>query len=126
MSQIETSNAATLATQTARSLATVVVVAAATPVSAETPTASPAPLIGSGSVANGGNLRSEPVVVPETVIGQVCAGDMFDVLEERALGDGVLWYRIRVTAVAGDCTPQRVSLGSVGWASAQLLGAIAP
>jgi hypothetical protein len=126
MSMIETSNAATLATQTARALGTSAAQVAASPISVETPTASPEPILGRGSVANGGNLRSQPLVAPETVIGQICVGDQVDVLEERTLGDGALWYRVRLAAAGGDCTPQRVTLGSVGWASAQLLGPITP
>jgi hypothetical protein len=121
---VETSNAAVIATRTARALATV---AAVPTVAAATPTAAPSEAaIGRGSVVGGGNLRSEPVVAPETVIGQVCAGDQVDFLEERTVADGSVWYRIRLTTAAGACTPQRVTVGSVGWASATLLSQPAP
>ncbi|NTU82537.1 MAG: SH3 domain-containing protein [Chloroflexales bacterium] len=116
---IETSNAAVIATRTARALedtATAAVVLAATPTAP-----SDAPPIGRGSVVAGGNLRSQPLVSPETVIGQICAGDLVDFLEQSITDDGSLWYRIRITQVAGDCTAQRVSLGSLGWASSTLL-----
>jgi hypothetical protein len=93
---------------------------------ATTPTASPEALLGRGSVIGGGNLRREPRVAPETVIGQVCQDDKVDFLEQRTADDGALWYRIRLTAAAGNCTPQRVTVGSVGWASATLLSQPAP
>jgi hypothetical protein len=66
------------------------------------------------------------VVSAETVIGQICAGDKVDLLEERTVADGALWYRIRLTETAGSCTAQRVTVGSVGWASATLITKEAP
>jgi Flp pilus assembly protein CpaB len=120
-SKIETSNAAVIATREARATATVVAQVTATAFSAPTATHTPEPLIGSGSVTNGGNLRSEPLIAPETVIGQICVGDQIDFLQERTLDDGGRWYRIRVIATADDCTPERVTIGSEGWASTSLL-----
>lgn len=112
-SAIETSNAAVLATRTARALAT----PGASPVSG-----TPAPaILGRGTVLAGGNLRSEPRIAPETVIGQICPGDEVEFLEQRTTANQDTWYRIRVTVSAGVCTPQRVSVGSQGWASATLL-----
>ncbi|MEI7770023.1 MAG: SH3 domain-containing protein [Chloroflexales bacterium] len=119
-SLVETSNAAVIATRTAKSLDTTVVPATSAAVVA-TPNTSPEAPTGHGSVTNGGNLRSQPVVSAETVIGQVCAGDKIDFLEERTLSDGTLWYRIRLTESTSDCAPQRVTVGSIGWASATLL-----
>lgn len=100
----------------------------ATAQAAALPTATPAPppTIGRGSVLNGGNLRNQPVVQPETVIGQVCPGDTVDFLEQTTTADGSRWYRIRITATGPDCSPQRVTLGSSGWASATLLSQPAP
>jgi hypothetical protein len=120
---VATSNAKVIASRTARALEGTAV--AATTVAA-TP-ASPAPLasIGTGSVVAGGNLRSEPVVSPETVIGQICPGDQIDFLEQRSGADGSLWYHIRVTEVVGACTPQHVTMGSLGWASSTLLSPLA-
>lgn len=119
-SVIETSNAAVLATRTARALNE----SSATPT--EIPLApTPAP-IGRGSVLTGGNLRSEPRVAPETVIGQVCPGDEIEFLEVQTLVDGSRWYRIRVVASGGECSPQRVAVGALGWASATLLSEPAP
>lgn len=117
---IQTSNAVVIATRTARALDSTATAAALA--AAPTPTLTPEPaLIGRGSVIAGGNLRSQPVISPETVIGQICAGDQVDFLEQSTDADGALWYRIRVTAVADACTPQRVTLGSLGWASSTLL-----
>lgn len=116
---IETSNAAVIATSTARALASA---ATSTAVSA-TPTPT---ILGRGQVLSGGNLRSEPRVAAETVIGQICAGDRVDFLEQSTSADGSRWYRIRVIEVAATCSPQRVSLGSSGWASATLLSEPAP
>jgi hypothetical protein len=125
-SLIETSNAAVIATRTTRALETASAQAASTAIIATTPTASPEAIRGRGSVINGGNLRNEPVVAPETVIGQICTGDAIDFLEERTLDDGARWFRIRITVAAGICTPQRVTVGSIGWASALLLSEPAP
>lgn len=118
--QVGTSNAQVIATRTARALETAAAAAApaATPTTAAA--ASPAPAIGRSSVIAGGNLRSEPVVAPETVIGQICAGDQVDLLEQTS-ADGGTWYRVRLTQTGESCTPQRVTIGSIGWASASLL-----
>ncbi|GAB4431000.1 MAG: SH3 domain-containing protein [Chloroflexi bacterium OHK40] len=124
---IETSNARILTTRTARALAETAT-AAAVAAAPATPAAEPtAPVvIGRGSVLSGGNLRSEPQIDPATVIGQICPGDQIDFLEQRSGADGALWYRIRITATSGDCTPQRVTIGSLGWASSTLLSQPAP
>lgn len=116
---VATSNARIITTRTARALeATATSIA----VVVVTPTA-PAALtpIGRGSVVAGGNLRSQPVLGDNTVIGQICAGDQVDFLEQNTAADGALWYRIRITQVAADCSAQRVTLGSLGWASSTLL-----
>ncbi len=117
---IETSNAAFIVTSTARALAS----AATNTAIVATPT--PPAVLGRGQVLSGGNLRSEPRVAAETVIGQICAGDRVEFLEQSTAADGSLWYRIRVIEVAANCSPQRVSLGSRGWASATLLSEPAP
>ncbi len=113
-SAIETSNAAVLATRTARALTTE---EAGVPPISGTPAST---IIGRGTVLAGGNLRSEPRIAPETVIGQICPGDGVEFLEQRTT-DGATWYRVRITAIGEACTPQRVSAGSQGWASATLL-----
>jgi hypothetical protein len=118
----QTSYAARVATVTARALGTPTAGAAA---SAATPTAAPLAVIGRSSVVNSGNLRSQPVVAPETVVGQICAGDQLDVLEQTDAGGGT-WYRVRVTQAGASCTPQRVTVGSIGWASGSLLAPVTP
>jgi hypothetical protein len=75
---------------------------------------------GDGMVNNGGNLRSEPRIAPETVLGQVCPGDTIDILDQQQTG-GILWYQIRVTATAQDCHPERVSVDTQGWLSSVLV-----
>ncbi len=105
---------------------------APTPVPTATPTPLPLPSptavispttsapIAVGVVINGGFIRSEPRVVPETALGQVCPGDQVAFLEQQ-VAEGVLWYRVRVTAVAADCVVDRVAAGSEGWVSSLLL-----
>jgi hypothetical protein len=122
--QISTQNAEILAAQTARA-------AEEQTAGDETATAgaaaatSPAPTaeaeIGIGTAIASGNLRNEPLIAPETIIGQLCAGDQLAFLERRQLAE-TTWYRIRVTATGPDCDPQRVTAGSSGWASAVLTG----
>jgi hypothetical protein len=73
-----------------------------------------------GTVNNGGNLRSDTVFEPDTVIGQVCPGDRVAILEERE-AEGILWYRIRAAELAADCHPERVALDTEGWLSSILV-----
>lgn len=49
------------------------------------------------NVVVAGNVRSEPRIAPETVVGQVVVGDVLELLEERA-GEGGMWYRVRRSA----------------------------
>jgi hypothetical protein len=84
------------------------------------PTATAQPAPPAGQVVKGGNLRSEPRIAPETVIGQLCANDTVELLSRQVVG-GDLWYRIRVTARKADCTAQQVALGTEGWASSILV-----
>ncbi len=95
--------------------------AAAAATAAATPTVVGEQVLGRSSVINGGNLRNEPVVVPETVIGQICADDQVEILTEQTTADGSLWYRVRIIEAPIACSPVRVSLGSIGWASSTLL-----
>jgi hypothetical protein len=94
-----------------------------TEVPAEEPTEVPAEVPADtpiGTVNNGGNLRSDTVFAPDTVIGQVCPGDQVAILEERN-AEEILWYRIRVTELAADCHPERVALDTEGWLSSILV-----
>jgi len=79
-------------------------------------------------VGNGGNLRSEPVIAPETVLGQVCPGDQVAILEERSVGTAP-WYRIRLVelATAPNCQPaRRIPVGNEGWISSTLISSPGP
>jgi hypothetical protein len=59
-----------------------------------------------------GNMRSEPRVAPETVIGQVAAGDVATVLETRTVENSV-WYRVRINGS-----------GQEGWISSILVAPV--
>jgi hypothetical protein len=115
-----------LATRTAEAQARTATSAAQVAIPTDTPLPSPTPFIGSGSVLVGGNLRSEPIIADETVIGLICPGDRIDFLEERTIADNNIWYRIRIVETAADCAPQHVTIGSSGWASATLLSVPEP
>jgi hypothetical protein len=114
---IETQNAQALATRTSRALETVTAAAVA---AAATPTAAPEVVLGTGSVIAGGNLRNQPNLAPETVIGLICPGDQVVFLEQRDV-DASLWYRIRIVQTGASCDVQHVTVGSSGWASSTLL-----
>lgn len=90
------------------------------------PAPAPADSLGRGTVIAGGNLRSEPLVVPETVLGQICIGDEVEFLQVQDLADGVRWYQIRLISTTADCTPERVPVATVGWASSRLLSPPTP
>lgn len=127
--QIATRNAQTLASQTARAANEQATGAAATTtavaVAAASPTIGNEAALGSGSAIASGNLRNEPRIAPETIIGQLCAGDQLAFLERQEVAETV-WYRVRITATGPDCDPQRVTVGSSGWASSLLTGEPTP
>ena len=89
-----------------------------TPTATLTPTALPTPP--AGQVTKGGNLRSEPRVVPATIMGQVCLHDSVAFIAQQTVGKA-LWYRIRVTERKADCTAKQVAVGAEGWVSSILL-----
>jgi len=72
-----------------------------------------------GSIINGGNLRTEPIVQPTTVIGQVCPEDEFIILERAELDIG-LWYKIQVIRIDQNCNPNRVAANTIGWVNSLL------
>lgn len=92
-----------------------------TPSPIPSPTVTPPPIIGRAQVINGGNIRSEPRIAAETVIGQICVGDQVELLAEETFAGNNRWYLLRVIATADDCVPQRVRAGTEGWVSATLL-----
>lgn len=138
MNQIELARVTTTQTQialqtrearaTIRQAATQSAIPLFTPTIAVTPTATPTltpePILGRAQVVRGGNIRSAPKVVPATVIGQVCVGDRVELFEERIVDANNRWYRLRVVETVGNCVPERVSAGTEGWVSGQLLGTI--
>lgn len=75
----------------------------------------PEPVV--GTVISGGNLRSEPRIVPETVIGLIFPGDEIVFLAQHEVA-GQRWYRIRVI---NPVNRSGVPAGTEGWASASLL-----
>ncbi len=81
--------------------------------------AAPAQEVQQASVINGGNLRSEPLVAPETVLAQVCPNDTVQVLEQRDT-----WARVKLVGLGPDCVAERAQLGQEGWLSLSLLGTI--
>ncbi len=83
-----------------------------------TPTATPAPPTGSAQVV--ANLRSEPRIAAETVIGKLCPGDGLHYVNVQQVGSE-MWYRVQVVEVAGDCDPQRAPVGAEGWASGSVV-----
>lgn len=106
--------------QTARAVTQTAVAAqaSATAVARRQPTA--VPELGVGSVLRGGNLRREPRVAPDTVLGLIYTGDAITFLEQRSV-DGQPWFRIRVTRPADNRSGEGVPAGAEGWASATLL-----
>ncbi len=123
-----------LQTREARQALTASAISGATPAPSPTllppplpsPTPTPEPIIGRARVINGGNIRREPQVSADTVIGQVCVDDRVELLREQTLADGSRWYWLRVVETAADCVPQRVPAGTQGWVSAILLSAPEP
>ncbi|MFQ3630332.1 SH3 domain-containing protein [Roseiflexus sp.] len=115
-----TSVAAVTQTVEAQGTATRIALRTATAQAALNPTGTPEPGIGSGEVVRGGNLRQEPRVAPETVVGLIYPGDRITFLERRVVGDQV-WFRIRVDQPAADRSGEGVPGGTEGWASAILL-----
>lgn len=122
----ETTTAAAIATRTARAMTPTITPTSATVVETPTPTLPAEPILGRATVINGGNLRREPRVAAETVLGQVCVNDQVEVLEEQTLANGARWYRLRVLRASDQCVPDRVAEGTVGWVSAMLLGPLSP
>lgn len=93
-----------------------------TDVSASTSTPAPtvppdAPI---GVINTSDNLRTEPRIADDTVIGPVCPGDTVAILDEQQPGD-VLWYRLQVTSLDGDCHPARVRANQEGWISSVMV-----
>jgi hypothetical protein len=110
---------ALMVTQTAQTLSknrTATAIARATPVDR---------VIGTGTVNRGGNLRSEPRIAADTLLGLIWPGDQIEFLEPREVGDQ-LWYRIRIVQLAPDRGGAGVPAKTEGWAAASLLSTVTP
>lgn len=68
-----------------------------------------------GSVNGTANLRSEPRIAPETVLGLMQAGDQAAVLQTETI-DGQSWHRVRIIRTGGVLSP-----GTEGWINGALL-----
>ena len=104
---LETATAAAAVLETATRFA----IRTATAEARTTPVANAAPAaLGTRQVVRSGNLRTEPRVAPETVVGQLAPGDTLTVLEEQQV-NGESWLRVQLT------TPGRRSAGGhrAGW-----------
>jgi len=77
-----------------------------------TSTPAPEPI---GRVIGTANLRSEPRVAPETVLGVLEAGDRVVVLETQTVADQA-WHRISLRETSGALVP-----GTEGWINGALL-----
>ncbi|MDZ4717027.1 MAG: SH3 domain-containing protein [Roseiflexaceae bacterium] len=120
-----TSQAATvIPQQTATALAQTSTAVAQTATAAAQP-AGPKEVLGTGTVVRGGNLRKEPRLATETILGLIWPGDEIQFLEPREV-NGQFWYRIRVTRAAPDRPGTGVADGTEGWASATLLSSVTP
>ena len=81
--------------------------------------------LGNGLVTSGGNLRKEPRVAPDTVIGLLWTGDQVTFLEEQLVG-GQSWFRVRLVTPATNRGGEGVEPGTVGWVSGTLLSRPTP
>lgn len=80
------------------------------------PTPAPtAPTSPAATVNAVGNLRSEPRIAPQTVLGQLAAGDQVAVLEQQAVANAT-WYRVRVQTTTG-----ALKAATEGWINGSLL-----
>ncbi len=76
------------------------------------------------TVQRGGNMRSAPRLTSDTVLAQVCPGDVLAVLGELEAGD-VRWIEVRVLNAGEPCSDSRPRINDTGWVSSVLLGPIA-
>lgn len=80
------------------------------------PTATPA----MRTILRGGNLRSEPRLGDDTLLGLLWPGDRVAVYEQRAVG-ATSWLRVQLEQPAPGRGGQGVAAGAGGWISALLL-----
>lgn len=85
----------------------------------------PEPALGEGVVVRGGNMRKEPRIAAETLLGLIWPGDQVRFLERRDVG-GQAWFRIRVLKPADNRGGEGVAAGVDGWAAESLLSQPTP
>lgn len=95
---------------------------AAAVIAAQTAAAQPTAVGGLGVslISQGGNLRREPAIADDNIIGLLWAGDEVALLEQRDIG-GQVWYRVQVLTPAANRAGEGAAAGVEGWASALLL-----
>lgn len=71
-----------------------------------------------GVVLTPANLRTEPRVADDTLIGQVAPGDALLFLGQRVGADGLVWYRVKTTS---QTSPEGQPIGTEGWISSTLV-----
>lgn len=85
------------------------------------PTATPA----LRTILRGGNLRSEPRLGEDTLLGLLWPGDRVAVYEQRAVG-ATSWLRVQLEQPAAGRGGQGAAAGAGGWISALLLSPAPP
>ncbi len=89
---------------------------------APTATATPTDILFQVEVVRGANIRSRVDVLPETVVAQVCPGDILGVLEEAPSADGGRWYRVRVLQLSEpSCVATHATVGTEAWLNSLLV-----
>jgi hypothetical protein len=116
ISLASTTNAITAATRTAVAQSTAAAVVNTT---VPAPTAA-AGVLGTAQITAVGNLRNQPLIADDSVLGLLCPGDQVALLEERTV-ENARWFRIRVSSVGESCSPQRAGSGMEGWANELIL-----
>lgn len=92
------------------------------PVESPSPVPTIAPPAGEAIVT--ANLRSEPRIALDTVIGKLCTGDKLDYLTLQQVGSlkgAEVWYRVRVAAVGPACSAAQVAVGDEGWVASSVV-----
>ena len=92
----------------------------ATPVPAATVAPTPTVAVVTQPILRGGNMRSAPRVVNETLLGLLWPGDTVQMLEGLD-SEGTSWFRVRVVSAAADRPAAGVAPGTEGWIAIVLL-----
>jgi hypothetical protein len=93
-------------------------VAQPTPIA--TPIATPEVPAPTGQVLLTSYLRSDPRVADDTRQAILCPNDTVEYAAQRTV-DELVWYRVRVSQLAADCSSRRAPAGAEGWASSNVV-----